>query len=88
MEKINYELFKFPKNARVVNKKEISKKKHRCEYCRKEGTTHTHHIKTKGSGGNDTPDNLIELCPLCHDLVHRGNIKKEWLIEIKKGAIL
>ena len=83
---IDYSDFKFPKNARVKNKKLIENKKHKCEFCGKENCyTNTHHIKSKGSGGNDTENNLIELCSNCHRLVHDGIIKKQELLKIIKG---
>ena len=83
---IDYSNFAFPKNARVKNKKLIDNKKHKCEFCGKENCyTNTHHIKSKGSGGNDTEDNLIELCSTCHRLVHDGIIKKQELLKIIKG---
>lgn len=44
-----------------------------------------HHIKTRGSGGDDTPENLIELCRMCHTFAHNGHIKKQWLEAIKRG---
>lgn len=31
---------------------------------------HTHHKTPKALGGKDTPDNLIDLCPGCHDALH------------------
>ena len=31
---------------------------------------HTHHKVPKALGGKDTPDNLIEICPKCHDTLH------------------
>ena len=31
---------------------------------------HTHHKTPKALGGKDTPDNLIDLCPQCHDALH------------------
>ena len=31
--------------------------------------------KQNGSGGNDTEDNLIEVCRKCHRLIHDGKIK-------------
>ena len=72
-----------PKNKRIVNKKLIDKKKHNCEYCGKKNCwTNTHHIISKGAGGNDTIDNLIELCGNCHRDVHDGKIQKEKLLQI------
>ena len=74
-----------PKNERKKNKKIIDDKKHNCEYCGKKNCwTNKHHIKSKGSGGDDTEDNLIELCGDCHRKVHDGIIKKEELLKIVK----
>lgn len=74
-----------PKDKRIVNHKLIDEKKHDCEYCGKKNCyTNTHHIKSKGSGGNDTKDNLIELCGDCHRKVHDGIIAKEELLKIIK----
>jgi hypothetical protein len=36
-----------------------------------------HHIWEVSAGGSDDPSNLIALCPTCHALYHRGNIKAE-----------
>lgn len=30
----------------------------------------THHKMPRSLGGKDTPDNLVELCPSCHDALH------------------
>lgn len=72
-----------PKQKRIKNQKLIDDKKHNCEYCHKKNCyTNTHHIKSKGSGGNDTKDNLIELCSECHRKVHDGIIEKQELLEV------
>lgn len=34
-----------------------------------------HHIEHHAEGGENTVDNLITLCNICHDEVHRGNIQ-------------
>ena len=60
-----------PKNERKKNKKIIDEKKHNCE-C------------SKGAGGDDIEDNLIELCSNCHRKVHDGLISKQELIKIVK----
>ena len=74
-----------PKNERKKNKKLINDKKHNCEYCgKKNWWTNKHHIKSKGSGGDDTEDNLIELCGVCHLKAHSGAISKENLYKIVK----
>jgi len=64
-----------PKNKRVVNKKLLKDKRGICEICGRKGPTEKHHKKTKGSGGNDTEDNLIEVCRICHTKIHNGEIK-------------
>ena len=64
-----------PKIKRVVNKKLLRDKKGMCEICARKGQTEKHHIKTKGSGGNDTKENLIEVCRICHTKIHTGEIK-------------
>lgn len=64
-----------PKNKRIVNKKLLKDKKGVCKICGKKGPTEKHHKKTKGSGGNDTEENLIEVCRICHTKIHNGEIK-------------
>ncbi len=72
----------YPKNERIKNQKLINNKKHDCEYCGKKNCwTNTHHIKSKGASGDDTEDNLIELCGNCHRKVHDGIIAKEELLK-------
>jgi len=56
-----------------------------CELCAKPAKpVHRHHIKTRGSGGDDSSENLIDLCPSCHRLVHDGMIAKKDLVKIVK----
>ena len=64
-----------PKNKRIVNKKLLKDKKGVCQICGKKGSTEKHHKKSKGSGGNDTEENLIEVCRICHTKIHSGEIK-------------
>lgn len=74
-----------PKNERKKNKKLINNKKHNCEYCGKKNCyTNTHHIRSKGAGGDDTEENLIELCGDCHVKAHSGEISKQELLRIVK----
>lgn len=63
-----------PKNKRIVNKKLLKDKKGKCEICGKMGQTEKHHKKTKGSGGDDIEENLIEVCRICHRKLHDGKI--------------
>lgn len=75
-----------PKNERKKNKKLIDDKKHNCEYCGKKNCyTNTHHIRSKGAGGDDTENNLIELCGDCHRKAHDGLISKQELLKIVKN---
>jgi len=76
-----------PKKKRIVNKKLI-KRIHSigyCEYCGSHFNLEAHHIKSRGSGGGDTPYNLILLCYVCHNKVHAGNIDRDKLREIVRG---
>ncbi|WP_138994018.1 HNH endonuclease signature motif containing protein [Larkinella sp. C7] len=45
--------------------------------------THQHHIFEYAQGGLHTPENLILLCPNCHDQVHKGEIPIDELIKRK-----
>lgn len=64
-----------PKNKRIVNKKLLKDKKGVCQICGKKGATEKHHKQSRGSGGNDTEENLIEVCRICHTKIHNGEIK-------------
>lgn len=44
-----------------------------------------HHIEHHAKGGANTPENLITLCNICHDEVHRGNIAADTLTSILKS---
>lgn len=67
----------YPKNKRIKNPKLLKEKKGICQQCGKYGNTEKHHIKSKGSGGDDIEINLIEVCRNCHRLIHDGKIKPE-----------
>lgn len=83
---LSKEFYPVPKNKRIKDKKQLNKKKYNCEYCHKKNCyTNTHHIISKGAGGNDKADNLIELCSNCHRKVHDGIIKKQELLGIIKN---
>ena len=72
----------FPKPKRIKNKKILQQKNGWCEYCGKAGYTETHHIHSKGAGGGDAEDNLVELCWLCHRKAHNAEISKDKLKRI------
>jgi len=46
-----------------------------CQLCKKKtrnnGELHVHHICFKSNGGTDTKNNLITLCRICHDQLHK-----------------
>ncbi len=46
---------------------------YRCEnpYCKYTNFLSVHHIVDEKDGGTNKLDNLIVLCPYCHDLAHR-----------------
>jgi hypothetical protein len=72
-----------PKRKRIVNPAAIkAARKKFCQNCgayNEEGW-HVHHIKTKGSGGDDVAENLVTLCPACHTKVHSGELSIENII--------
>ena len=41
-----------------------------------------HHIEHHADGGENTPSNLITLCNVCHDDVHRGKILQDHLLSL------
>lgn len=57
-------------------------RKKTCELCGRPCAGEPHHIKTRGAGGSDVPENLIQLCGRCHRAAHDGKIPKEQLQRI------
>jgi hypothetical protein len=52
---------------------------YRCEnpYCKYTSFLSVHHIVEQKDGGTNELNNLIVLCPFCHDLAHRGEIPEK-----------
>ena len=76
----------FPKHKRIVDPKAIHRtRRDRCELCGSNQGLQVHHIKSRGAGGDDAPDNLICLCYVCHRKTHDGLITRERLREIVRG---
>lgn len=55
-----------------------------CEVCGRAGTS-LHHLKTRGSGGDDTPDNVIRLCMWCDTRVHSDADFRRRVYGVKHG---
>jgi hypothetical protein len=52
---------------------------YRCEnpYCKYSGFLGVHHIINEKEGGTNKLDNLIVLCPYCHELAHKDEIPEK-----------
>jgi len=86
---------KYPKKKRIVDRKAVKRyweSGSKCEYpgCHKIRQD-PHHIIFKSQGGDDTPENLINLCRNCHDKAH-GKVNgvcqhemRKLLLKIKEG---
>lgn len=48
----------------------------KCVACQIEGFVDLHHLKTRKSGGTDHPSNLMELCRMCHSMLHQIGMTK------------
>ncbi len=60
-----------------------------CEICKKEFKyLECHHIHSVSLGGLNKPWNKTKLCPLCHTLVHYGDIICEGRFGIGISTIL
>ena len=61
------------KHKRITSKKTIQDvRKPYCEICGQRTNIEPHHINTRGSGGGDIKENLIQLCTQCHINTHSG----------------
>lgn len=71
------------KHTRIVNKKMIAMmQKPVCERCHSRAYGEPHHIFTRGSGGGDIRENLIQLCIDCHIGAHDGRVGQRELIDL------
>ena len=71
----------FQKEKRVENKELLaSVRKRRCEACgklsTKENPNQACHIRSRGAFGDDTEDNLLSMCALCHHNQHLWGWKR------------
>ena len=53
-----------------------------CEVCGALCENGPHHIKSRGAGGSDVEENLIQLCMKCHRKAHDGSLDSDWLRRI------
>ena len=56
----------------------LDRDKHTCQHCKgktKDSSLHVHHIVFRSNGGSDEAENLITLCKVCHERLHKGEIK-------------
>lgn len=53
-----------------------------CELCGGPADIEPHHIFTRGAGGRDIQENLIQLCTRCHIMFHNGDIPRDVLLGI------
>ena len=68
--------------------------KHRCVICH-EKTPHVHHIVPVEEGSKNDYENLVVLCPTCHDNIHMRHIspsqlhlyKFQWITLCKQGLV-
>jgi 5-methylcytosine-specific restriction endonuclease McrA len=64
------------KPKRIVNEKLLAEiRKLNCIGCGRRGAE-AHHVTTRGSGGDDVPDNLMPLCRICHTKIHQIGTSK------------
>ena len=69
-----------PKHRRIQNQSAIDAcKRETCEICGRTAGGEPHHIISRGAGGPDIKENLIQLCGLCHSQAHSGKISNEQL---------
>ncbi|MBQ7456598.1 MAG: HNH endonuclease [Desulfovibrio sp.] len=56
---------------------------HTCCLCGKRQIEDYHHLAKASEGGSDLPENLIGVCALCHEKIHKGGLSTK-IAEIKK----
>jgi hypothetical protein len=73
----------FPKMKRTTNLLAIKEvRTTTCEFCGEPAYGEPHHIRTRGAGGPDIKENLIQLCGRCHVEAQEHKIKPHELIQI------
>jgi len=68
----------------------LNRDKYVCQICKKKTKNntklHVHHIKFKSNGGTNTKNNLITLCELCHDTLHKKKNAQDISFKLKPKA--
>uniref|UniRef100_F4C2D6 HNH endonuclease n=1 Tax=Sphingobacterium sp. (strain 21) TaxID=743722 RepID=F4C2D6_SPHS2 len=64
----------------AVNRKISERDQFKCAWCGNR-ITERHHIEEYHLGGKHTVDNLILLCPICHTMIHKGQISALDLVD-------
>lgn len=59
-----------------------------CTICKTEAYCDWHHIQSKSRGGTNAKYNLVELCPNCHRLVHKGELIVEGWFSSTRGRVV
>jgi hypothetical protein len=62
---------------RIIDETEARRRP--CEVCGSNYLVCGHHIKSRGSGGPDTAENIVSLCVPCHHDVHMALISRDEL---------
>ena len=73
-----------PKPKRIKNKNALARRGY-CQLCGRGGYTEIHHIRSRGAGGDDVAENLIECCSRCHSMCHTAEISKAEQIKAKES---
>lgn len=54
-----------------------------CRSCQRKAGVHHHHLAYRSRGGEDTTQNLVLLCEICHRAIHDGKLQ---LMTTNKGG--
>lgn len=55
-----------------INESVLKRDKYKCRHCNSRNNLHLHHVIYRSHGGEDSYDNLLTLCWLCHRAHHDG----------------
>lgn len=78
---VNLKDFFYNDVALLIERVEVKKK---CYFCGWDKTIHIHHIIMKKHGGLDEDENLVDLCPNHHSMIHQKN----YYIHYTKGILV